>query len=117
MKQVRRWLSWILPLCVLFVLGVAMIYFVYPAADLWLVWRVYRNYIDTVASLTGLNHYLVTAIALLVFVPFYKAVTLVLYHPFNSHKRWLGIGILLVIATAYNLSLYAVTRETTFGFT
>src|SRR2546426_1241525 len=117
MKYVKRWLSWILPLCALFVLGVAMIYFIYPAADIWLVWRVYRGYIDTVSNLTGLNSYLVTAIALLLFVPFYKAVTLVLSHPFNSHKRWLGIGILLVIATAYNLSLYAVTRETTFGFT
>lgn len=106
----------LVPLVVLLALGVGLIFFLFPAADIWFVWRVYRGFVDTVANATGLNAHLVMAGALLAFVPFYRGVTLILYHPFSSHKRWLGIGILLVLAIGYNLTLYAATKDASFGF-
>jgi len=106
----------IVPLAVLLALGVVLIFFLFPAADLWFVWKVYRRFVDTVANTTGFNSYLVMAGALLGFVLFYRGVSLVLYSPFNRRKRWLGIGILLVLAVAYNLTLYAATKDASFGF-
>ncbi len=112
----RLGMKLLVPLTVLLALGVALIFFLFPAADLWFVWKVYRRFVDTIANATGLNAYLVTAGALLVFVAFYRGVSLVLYHPFNSRKRWIGIGLLLLIALAYNLTLYAATKDASFGF-
>jgi len=112
----RRAAVWTLPLLFLLVIGALFIFIIFPAADLWLVWRIYRGYLDTVSNLTGLNSYLLPAAALLAFVPFYHGIRLILRHPFSSRKRWTGIAILLALAVAYNVSLYFVTRETTFGF-
>lgn len=112
----RIGLRLLVPLVVLLILGVALIFFVFPAADLWFVWKVYRGFVDTVANVTGLNAYLVTAVALLVFLPFYWAVKQVLYHPFSSRKRWAGIVVLLLIAVGYNVGLYAATKDASFGF-
>ena len=112
----RRAAIWTLPLLFLAVVGALFVFIIFPAADLWLVWRVYRGYLDTVSNLTGVNTYLLTAAALLAFVPFYHGVHLILRHPFDARKRWTGITILLVLAVGYNVSLYFVVRETTFGF-
>lgn len=115
-RYLRRALLIAGPLVCFLILGSVLIYILSPAADLWFIWKVYARYVDTLANLSGLNSYLVTAVALVAFVPFYYAVTLVLYHPFTPKMRWRGIAILLVLAVGYNVSLYVVTRDLTFGF-
>src|SRR3989304_5569365 len=61
----------IVPLAVLLALGVVLIFFLFPAADLWFVWKVYRRFVDTVANTTGFNSYLVMAGAPPCLVPFF----------------------------------------------
>lgn len=115
-RGLRRTSFWVIPLLFLALLGAVFVFIIFPAADVWLIWRIYRGYVDTVASVTGLNAYLVSAAGLLAFVPFYYAVSLVLKHPFSSAYRWRGLTILLVLAVLYNTGLYYVTRDMTFGF-
>lgn len=76
LRSARRIAIWSLPLVGLALLGALLIFIIYPAADVWFVWTVYRRYVATVAEATGLNSYLVTALALLCFYPFYRGVTL-----------------------------------------
>lgn len=116
LRYMRRTLLILGPLVCLLIVGAVLVYVLSPAADIWLVWKVYARYVDTISNLTGFNTYLVTALALVAFVPFYYAVTLVLYHPFTPRLRWRGITILLILAVTYNVSLYYVTRDLTFGF-
>lgn len=116
MKYAKIVLRVVGPLLLLLVVGVAMLYFLVPAFEFRLVWGFYRGYAETLANLTGINHYLITALSLAAFVPFYYGVTLLLYHPFDRRKRWLGVGILLLLGIGYNVSLYAATRHTTFAF-
>jgi hypothetical protein len=116
MNRVKALVVFSALLLVLAALGVLVIRYAYPAADLWMVWRVYSGYVETFAAITGWNRYLVTAIALALFVPFYYGVTLVVWNPFNQRKRQLGVLLIVALALIYNLSLYRATRETAFAF-
>jgi len=95
-------------------LGLLVTWVAMPAWDIWMIWRVYSGYVETVSNLTGLNRYLVTAGALLMFVPFYYGATQLL--SFSRRKRYIGGAILMVLAVLYNLSLYQVTKEMSFAF-
>jgi hypothetical protein len=68
MGKVRKALGLLILLALLVVL------FVLPTmmlAKTWLIWRVFWGYVEGASNLTGLNQYLVTALALVMLVPFY----------------------------------------------
>src|SRR3990167_11158132 len=87
----------IVPLAVLLALGVVLIFFLFPAADLWFVWKVYRRFVDTVANTTGFNSYLVMAGAPLGFVLFFPGGAPGVFSPLNPGQgRGWGGGLFLL---------------------
>jgi len=78
-------------------------------------YEVYFHFVDSVASKTGLNMYLVYAIAALCLAPFMLAVGYSL-SLFSRRRRRLGATILLGMAFLYNLGLYFATKGTSFAF-
>lgn len=106
---------------VLIALGLLVILFVVPtmiAAKTWLVWKVFWGYVEGVSNLTGLNQYLLTALALVMLVPFYVGVDMQFSIRGLVSRRWryTGAAILLAMAVGYNVSLYYVTKEMAFAF-
>ena len=75
-------------------------------------WSIYRSYVDTLTNLTGLNQYLITAAASILFIPFYYAYRMLLHH----RTRNAGIAILLIMLAGYNVSLYYFTHNAYFAF-
>jgi hypothetical protein len=78
------------------------------------IWQIYQHFVTTVSDLTGLNQYLVTAAAILLFIPFYIGIQFL----FSIHKRrrYAGGTILLTLAILYNLGLYYFTKDIYFSF-
>ncbi len=106
---------------VLIALGLLVILFVVPtmiAMKTWLVWKVFWGYVEGVSNLTGLNQYLLTALALVLLVPFYIGADMLFSFRGLWSRRWryTGAAILLAMAVGYNLSLYYVTKEMAFAF-
>jgi PEGA domain-containing protein len=79
------------------------------------VWWAYWRYVDEVSNLTGINHYLITAGGLLLSIPLWFG-TSVAFSLGSRRRRYAGTAILIGLAVFYNLSLFWVTRETTFAF-
>jgi hypothetical protein len=107
-----------------FVIAVALlvILFILPTmivAKTWLVWKVLWGYVEGVSNLTGLNQYLLTALALVMLVPFYVGTDMLFsFRGMVSRRtRYTGAAILVAMSIVYNLSLYYVTKEMAFAFT
>jgi hypothetical protein len=132
---------WLRPVAIGIALVFIVVFFVFPlfwiarlggaAFEVWQIWRIYAGYVSAASNLTGLNQYLVTALAILLFLPFYLGVHMVLssfaMRPRilggegltpgeKRRKRFVGAAILVVLAVAYNLSLYYLTKEMAFAF-
>jgi hypothetical protein len=102
-------------------LAVLIILFIVPTmlvVKSFKIWNAYWGYVETMSDLTGLNRYLVTAGALLMFVPFFIGADMLFsVRSFRSRRtRYTGAGILLVLAAGYNVSLYYVTKDVSFAF-
>ena len=98
--------------------GLAVLFICFVVPTLWLaksyaIWLVYWQQVDRMASLTGINQYLVTAAALLLFVPFWFATRMTLSLR-SRRRRYVGAALLLVFAVFYNIGLYVITRDTNF---
>jgi hypothetical protein len=115
---------------VFFLLGFLALKLLYPAWDLYAIWRWYSGYVEHVSDLTGMNRYLVRALAILCFVPFYygasrlAAFSLWELTPFaHAHKsavkgkRVRGALVLGAMGVFFYLSLYVLTTDQTFHFT
>ena len=103
---------------ILGILAVGVVFFVIPT--MWLmktvfVWYAYWRYVDEVSNLTGLNRYLVTAVALLMFIPFWFGAAMT-FSLGSRRRRYLGMAILLGLAALYNSGLFWATRGTSFAF-
>src|SRR6266446_90884 len=99
-------------------LAVAVVFFVIPtlcAMKSIFVWYAYWRYVDEVSNVSGINRYLVTAAGLLLFIPFWFGATMA-FSVGSRQRRLVGTGILIGLAVLYNLSLFWVTRETSFAF-
>jgi len=106
---------------ILIAIGLMVILFVVPtmiATKTWLVWKVFWGYVEGVSNLTGLNQYLLTAVALLMLVPFYFGVDMLfsVRAIWSRRQRYTGAAILLAMAVGYNVSLYYVTKGMAFEF-
>lgn len=105
----------------LIALALLVVLFVVPtmiAAKTWLVWRVLWGYVEGVSNLTGINQYLLTALALMMFVPYYVGTDMLFSFRglVSRRRRYTGAAILLAMAVGYNLSLYYVTKDMAFAF-
>jgi hypothetical protein len=106
---------------VLIALALLVVLFVLPTmivAKTWLVWSVFWGYVDAVSNLTGINQYLLTALALMMLVPYYIGTDMLFSFRglVSRRRRYTGAAILLAMAVGYNLSLYYVTKEVAFAF-
>lgn len=79
------------------------------------VWHLHWRYVEEVSNLTGLNHYIVTAAGLLLFIPVWFGAKMAMSVR-SSRDRYLGAGIILGLAVLYNVGLFWATRETSFAF-
>lgn len=100
---------------------ILVVFFMIPtmiALKSFAIWHVYGGYVDAIADLTGLNRYLVTAGALVMFVPFYIGASMLfsVRALVSRWRRYTGVGILLALAVLYNLGLYYATKEMAFAF-
>ncbi|MBU4372704.1 MAG: hypothetical protein KKH02_06940 [Proteobacteria bacterium] len=98
-----------------------VVLFVVPTmivAKTWLVWSVFWGYVEGLENLTGINHYILTALALIMLVPYYIGTDMLFSFRglVSQRRRYTGAAILLVMAVGYNLSLYYVTKEMAFAF-
>lgn len=78
------------------------------------IWQIYQHFVEKASDLTGLNKYLVTAAAMLLFVPFFIGIQFLF--SFSKRRRYVGGSILLALAILYNLSLYSFTKDLYFAF-
>ncbi len=78
------------------------------------IWQIYQHFVETASDLTGLNKYLVTAAAMLLFVPFLIGVQSLF--SLSRRRRYGGTSILLALAVLYNLGLYYFTKDLYFAF-
>ncbi|MBI3782877.1 MAG: hypothetical protein HY270_05700 [Deltaproteobacteria bacterium] len=83
----------------------------------WVVtpWGIFRHYVNTVAEVTGLNLYLVSALSTVLFIPFYYGYSL-LISPLSKRRRYAGASILGGMFVLYNLGLYSATKKANFSF-
>lgn len=103
---------------ILGVLAVLVVFFVLPtmwAMQSVFIWYAYWRYVDEVSNLTGISRYLITAAGLLMFIPFWFGATMA-FSLGSRRRRYAGTAILIGLAVLYNLSLFWVTRETSFAF-
>lgn len=106
---------------VLIALALLVVLFVVPTmfvANTWLAWSAFWGYVDAVSNLTGINQYLLTALALMMLVPYYIGTDMLFSFRglVSRRRRYTGAAILLAMAVGYNLSLYYVTKEMAFAF-
>lgn len=107
LKSGAKWL-------VLIVVGVVFLIPVLVALRFGSLWEIYRGYVETVSNFTGLNTYLTTALAALLFVPFSIGVSWL--WSWRSDRRRAGEAILLALFVFYNLALFLGTRHAYFQF-
>lgn len=108
-EQAKRMARWIL----LFIAGAAFLIPTLIAAHYVSLWQIYKGYVETASNLTGLNTYLTTAAAALIFIPFSIGASWIL--SLRSGRRQAGAAILLVLFVLYNLGLFFGTRNIYFG--
>ena len=84
----------------------------------WLVWSVFWGYVEGLENLTGINYYILTALALMMLVPYYVGTAMLFSFRglVSRRRRYTGAAILLAMAVGYNLSLYYITKEMAFAF-
>jgi predicted lipoprotein with Yx(FWY)xxD motif len=105
----NRWWKWL----VLLAVAAAFLIPTLIATSYVSLWHVYHSYVNTVSNLTGLNTYLTTAAAVLLFVPFLIGVRRTL--SWRSERRHAGVAILLGLFFLYNLALFVGTRNAYFS--
>jgi len=71
---------------------------------------IYDSYVETIATRTGLNRYLVNILWAVFLIPFYLGIHYAL-QIWSRQKRWTGATILIVLYVIYNAGLYAATRN------
>lgn len=71
---------------------------------------IYDSYVETIATRTGLNRYLVNVLWAVFLIPFYLGIHYAL-QIWSRQKRWTGATILIVLYVVYNAGLYAATRS------
>lgn len=78
------------------------------------LWHIFIGYVDAFSNLTGLNTYLTSVLAAVLFVPFFVGVSWSL--SWRSGRRHIGEAILLTLFICYNLALFFGTQGANFGF-
>lgn len=76
--------------------------------------QVYFHFVSTIADLTGLNTFLVKAVCALLLVPFIIGVRYLF--SLNKTRRAVGLIVIILYVSIYNLSLYHFTKEQYFEF-
>jgi hypothetical protein len=74
----------------------------------------FSHFVDTVSDLTGINHYLIKAATVLLFIPFVLGISFLL--SINRTRRRIGTVILSSMFIIYNLGLYYFTKDIHFSF-
>jgi hypothetical protein len=69
---------------------------------------------DHLASLLGINLYLIRVVVTLAMVPFFYGLKLLF--SYNSTKRKIGGGVMTAFVVVYNIGLYQATRDLSFTF-
>lgn len=73
-------------------------------------YKLVEHLVESVSGLTGLNQYLVTAVAVATGLPFIIAIRFVIAPPKKWHRP-AGLGVMAAYITAYNIALYAITGD------
>ncbi len=83
------------------------------------IFLIYSHYVDSVASLTGLNKYLVQTAVILLLIPLLIGIRLCFFSILTRNRRkkkYVGAAIIVLVLVVYNLGLFAVTKDTYFDF-
>jgi len=75
--------------------------------------QIYSYFVNSLASLLGINLYLIRVLVALAMIPFFYAIKL--FFSVNSNKRRMGSALMTALMVFYNIGLYFATRGVKFS--
>jgi hypothetical protein len=97
---------------VLIIAGLAL--FVFMAVRDLIIYGLYFHYVDELAEKTGLNKYLINALAAVCLAPFFLGIKYYFFS-FSRRKHMQGAALLLGMIALYNTALYVATKDDVMG--